>query len=146
MRGINFWNSSRMSKSIPLPVFVCGFVLSFAIAIHATVSPPPDYSTAKLEYGTSLANGLSLEVKSYGSYLDTVEIYRRDREMRITGEFQTCYKKAQNATESKVCADNSQKQETDLGLEMRKIKDGSFVEFTRRKDLIKKYWAQKSGK
>jgi hypothetical protein len=126
-------------------MLVCWLVLFPLLTLRAQTAPPPDYnSSTPIQYGTSYLNGLNLESTSYGAYLDTVNVYQRSRESKITQDYEACYAAATNAAQSKTCQTTSQTQSTALQLELSKIRSTSLVEHASRQNQIKQYWAAKS--
>ena len=140
---------SRLAISTVLTVLVSGLMLFPFLTLHAQSqfkAAPPDYNTStKINYGTSQWNGDKIEAENYAAYLDTVNVYQRSRERKITSDYEDCYAAATNATQSKKCATDSTSASTALRLELSKIRRNSLVEYVSRKDQIKKYWASKSG-
>jgi hypothetical protein len=126
-------------------MLACGLVLFPLLALHAQTAPPPDYnSSTPIQYGTGYMNGINLESASYGAYLDTVNVYQRSRESKITQDYEACYAAATNATQSKTCQTTSQTQSIALQLELSKIRSTSLVEHASRQNQIKQYWAAKT--
>lgn len=103
----------------------------------------PGAYNSKINYGSSREAGLRAEAQSYDSYLKRVSLYYTAKRLKIDEEWKYCYRQATNEAESKVCANNAQKDMRDLEQDTQILRNNAYIEYLRRKDLIIEYWNER---
>ena len=113
--------------------------LTVNINAQVVAARPGAYNT-RINYGSTRSEGLIGEDRGYDAYQRRVTYYYQAKRTLITEEWQDCYRHAQNAAQSKVCSDTSQRDISDLEMDVKRIRDAAYIEYQRRKELIVEYW------
>ena len=126
---------------------VAGIIFALMILHFLTVNTnaqvvaarPGAYNT-RINYGSTRSEGLIGEDRGYETYQRRVSLYYQAKRLLINEEWQDCYRHATNAAQSKVCSDTSQRDISDLEMDIKRIRDAAYIEYLRRKELIIEYW------
>ena len=133
----------KQTKFLHITGIICGLIIVHLLSVNTNaqvVAARPGAYETRINYGSSRGDGLTEEGRGYEAYQRRVTYYYQARRTLINEEWQDCYRHAQNAAQSKVCSDTSQRDISDLEMEVKRIRDAAYFEYLRRKDLIVEYW------
>jgi hypothetical protein len=140
-------NKIGILKLTRLAGIIFGLMMVHFLTVNANAqvnaSRPGAYNT-QISYGSNRDTGLRTEDRSYDEYQRRVSFYEKAKRVKIDEEWHDCYRQATNAAAAKVCSDTSQRDVSDLAMDVRRLQDAAYIEYLRRKDLINKYWNDRS--
>ena len=139
----NSTNKFGILKFTRLAGTILGLMIVHFLTINANaqlVAASPGPYNSRIVYGNSRQEGMQAEQRSFDDYQKRVSLYASAKRIRIDEEWHECYRHAQNAAQSKVCSDTSQRDRGDLEMDIRRIEDAAYIEHQRRVYLITKYW------
>ena len=141
--------SKQIIRILQLPGLagiIFGLVIVHCLIMSANAqvnaARPGAYNT-RINYGSTRSEGLTGEGRAYDSYQRRVTYYYQAKRTLINEEWQDCYRHATNAAQSKACSATSQRDISDLEMDVQRIRNAAYIEYLRREDLIVEYWKRR---